>query len=308
MRHAHAVGGAEAGDQRRIRPIGRRREYPLEEQREHADDGFDQCVGKERICNALGESSREPCADCHAADKYDQNDRLRVRSVTDEELEVIRPDRFVDQAAEARHGEEREQDPLQRRGCFMAGIHRGSVVDPFGTRKVIGASGSIDARVVTIASDGDQSRPTHLQHGRLYSPVRLIVRVRWSILSASSLRHHCGSRLTFGHSMLDLYERRALRRPIDRDTRGAQVNLHRSVATRMWTARGACGATSGFVRRVGPRRVSCGVRGRVGFRGACGATWGYVGWYAAAWMAWMLGRQHGRRQRGQLWTGCAGDR
>ena len=62
-------------------------------------------VSEKRRGDALRAPADEPRAERHAADEHDEHDRLRIGRVPDEELEVVRPDRFVDQAAHARNDE-----------------------------------------------------------------------------------------------------------------------------------------------------------------------------------------------------------
>src|SRR5262249_12859819 len=50
-----------------------------------------------------------PRAHRHAAHEDGEDQGLRIRGVAEEELEVVRPDRFVDETREPRRGEERDQ-------------------------------------------------------------------------------------------------------------------------------------------------------------------------------------------------------
>ena len=61
-------------------------------------------------CAAAASSARaQPGAERHAAHEDRQHQRLRVGGVAEEELEVVRPDRLVDQAGEAREREDGEK-------------------------------------------------------------------------------------------------------------------------------------------------------------------------------------------------------
>ena len=73
----------------------------MEDKRNEADDPFYDRIPHERRRQSIGESTDKSGAQRHAAYEYDQYDGLRVRSMADEQLEVVRPDRFVDQAAHA---------------------------------------------------------------------------------------------------------------------------------------------------------------------------------------------------------------
>ena len=98
---------AERGQQARVRPVGQRDEDLVKPEREHADHRFDERVARKRIAQARRHAAQQRAAERHAAHEHDQHQRLRVRRVAQEKLEVVRPDRFVDQAGEARGGEQR---------------------------------------------------------------------------------------------------------------------------------------------------------------------------------------------------------
>ena len=76
----------------------------------NADREFDCRVGTQRIRDSVCIPAAYRGADRHPADKHDQHDRLRVRRMTKKELQVVRPDRFVDEAA--RPG--KDKDRLQQ--------------------------------------------------------------------------------------------------------------------------------------------------------------------------------------------------
>ncbi|TMH88808.1 MAG: hypothetical protein E6H44_09035 [Betaproteobacteria bacterium] len=69
----------------------------MESEREQADHRFDPRVDEQRIDEALGEASRSCGADRHAAHEHGKDERLRVRRMAEKQLQVLRPDRLVDQ-------------------------------------------------------------------------------------------------------------------------------------------------------------------------------------------------------------------
>src|SRR5205823_7808783 len=87
----------------------------MEEERRHADQEFRRRVGDQRPADARGEMAREPRAQREPADEDDEQHRLRVSGVPEEELEVMAPDGLVDEAAESR---DREEDEEGADACF----------------------------------------------------------------------------------------------------------------------------------------------------------------------------------------------
>jgi hypothetical protein len=60
---------------------------------------FYERVPRERIAQARRHAAEKHAAERHPAHEHDQHERLRVCGVTEEKLEVVRPDRLVDEPA-----------------------------------------------------------------------------------------------------------------------------------------------------------------------------------------------------------------
>ena len=60
--------------------------------------------------SAFGQPADEQRADRHAAEEDDEDDDLSVRAVADEEAEVARPDRLVDEPRRAGKDEDRVEE------------------------------------------------------------------------------------------------------------------------------------------------------------------------------------------------------
>src|SRR2546421_8130545 len=78
----------------------------MKQQSEQADCCFDDCIPYERTAQSLTVATDEERTDRHAAEENREDEDLGVGAVADEECEVARPDRFVD---EARCAGEKEQ-------------------------------------------------------------------------------------------------------------------------------------------------------------------------------------------------------
>src|SRR5207248_2903576 len=115
LRPAPVIARACRRQQRVVSPVCGRDEEPVEEERGQADKKLSRGVGEEGTSNALRVMAREPRPERQAADEDDQHDRLCVRRVSEEELEVMAPDRLVDEAAEAGNREEREKSAKAKR-------------------------------------------------------------------------------------------------------------------------------------------------------------------------------------------------
>ena len=79
----------------------------MKAEREHADRRLDGGVGQQRPADPLGHGADRERTERHAPDEHDQDDRLRVGGVTEEEPQVGRPDRFVDEPRGAGRDEQR---------------------------------------------------------------------------------------------------------------------------------------------------------------------------------------------------------
>src|SRR5215207_3331433 len=81
----------------------------MERDRGEADHPLDISVNRQWVTPAVGPAGREPRAPGHAAHEDREHQCLRVRRVTQEELDVVRPDRFVNQAGKAGDREQNEE-------------------------------------------------------------------------------------------------------------------------------------------------------------------------------------------------------
>ena len=100
---------ARGRQQRRVAPVGDRDERGMENEREEPDRALDPRIGPQRIANALGEARAERGPGSEASNEDHQDERLGVRGVAKEELDVVRPDGLVDEPAEAGSKERNEQ-------------------------------------------------------------------------------------------------------------------------------------------------------------------------------------------------------
>ncbi len=101
-----SAGPAERRQERIVAPACERDEKRMEDEREHADRALGERVDEQRIGDARRAARAQRRAGGHAAHEDRQHERLRVRRVAEIELQVMRPDRLVDQAGEARYGEQ----------------------------------------------------------------------------------------------------------------------------------------------------------------------------------------------------------
>src|SRR5256885_10695219 len=79
----------------------------MKEQPEHPDRGLYPRIPYERVAQPLTDSPNEERADGHPAEEDREHEDLGVGAVADEEREVARPDRLIDEARSARQEEER---------------------------------------------------------------------------------------------------------------------------------------------------------------------------------------------------------
>ena len=80
------------------RQIDRRNKDWMKRQRQHADDAFDDGVAQQQIAPALRHATTEPGTERHATHEDAQHQALRVSRVAQKELEVMGPDRLVNQS------------------------------------------------------------------------------------------------------------------------------------------------------------------------------------------------------------------
>ena len=76
---------------------------------QHADQTLDHAHRSAKSPDAHGVMRNDPRSNRHAPHENGEHERLCVRGVAQEELQVVRPDRFVDQPREARYDEYGEQ-------------------------------------------------------------------------------------------------------------------------------------------------------------------------------------------------------
>jgi hypothetical protein len=85
----------------------------MKQQSEQTDGGLDDSVRYQWTAQPLAVSADEERADGHAAEEDREHKDLGVRAMADEQCQIARPDRFVNEARGARQKEEgieREQD------------------------------------------------------------------------------------------------------------------------------------------------------------------------------------------------------
>src|SRR5688572_364528 len=103
-------GAAERRHGALIRPSGRGDEATMEDERKHTYAELRGGVADQEVAQAVRPPADEPGAQGHAAHEDREDQGLGVCGVAEEELEVVAPDRLVDQPGEARDGEKGEED------------------------------------------------------------------------------------------------------------------------------------------------------------------------------------------------------
>src|SRR5215831_13254993 len=86
----------------------------MEENAENTDQGFDQQVAPQKLSQPRAVPRHDPGPERHSTHEYRQHQGLCVRRVPEEELEVVRPDGFVDESGESGDYEYAEQKPAAR--------------------------------------------------------------------------------------------------------------------------------------------------------------------------------------------------
>jgi hypothetical protein len=99
----------------------------VEQQAKHADQQFNRGIRQQWATQGFTASADQPGTQRHPAHEQHQHERLRVRRMAEEQAQVLRPDRLVDQAGEARQGEDPQQD-MPHAGLVLAHLV-GSFVD-----------------------------------------------------------------------------------------------------------------------------------------------------------------------------------
>jgi hypothetical protein len=96
----------------------------MEQERREADQSLGERVAPQEISPTPRQAATKPGADRHPAHEERKHQSLRVRRVAEEKLEVVAPDRLVDQPREPGDGEEQEKyaagDAPHRRGIIRA--------------------------------------------------------------------------------------------------------------------------------------------------------------------------------------------
>jgi len=87
----------------------------MKQQSEQTDGSLDDGVQYQRIAQPLTVSPDEERADRHSTEEDGEHEDLGVRAMADEQRQIARPDRFVNEAGGARKKEERiEHEQNQR--------------------------------------------------------------------------------------------------------------------------------------------------------------------------------------------------
>src|SRR5205814_9066178 len=124
-----------------VRQARRSDEHVVEREAEHADGRFRRRVRDEQIAPPLRPPARQPRAERQAAHEDREHQRLRIRPVPEEPLEVTRPDRLVDEPRESGRREQREEHPARavprrrgRLGRILAPLPRQAISGGGATR------------------------------------------------------------------------------------------------------------------------------------------------------------------------------
>ena len=111
LKNDHRVRRAgEGGKEMVVRAVRRCHERVVEDEADHADRELDERVRRERVAQPLGHSAYDECAGGHAAEKNGEHDDLRVCAVPDEQSQIPRPDRLVDQSRGAGENEHQREE------------------------------------------------------------------------------------------------------------------------------------------------------------------------------------------------------
>jgi hypothetical protein len=107
LRDEHRGVAAERGQERAVGPLGECDERLVKAQCGHADHRLGERVAGERVAQARREARAGGRTDGHPAHEHRQHQGLRVGRVAEVQLQVVRPDRLVDEACEP--GEREQQ-------------------------------------------------------------------------------------------------------------------------------------------------------------------------------------------------------
>ena len=87
----------------------------MKQQSEQTDGGLDNGVQYQWIPQPLTVSPDEERADRHSTEEDGEHEDLGVRAVADQQRQIARPDRFVNEARGAREKEQRIEDEQDQR-------------------------------------------------------------------------------------------------------------------------------------------------------------------------------------------------
>jgi len=94
---------------------GRRREHLVEQEGEDADGSLGDGISREQVAPPARPPAGQPRPQGEPAHEDGEHQRLRVRGVPEEQLQIVRPDGLVDQTGETRRGEQGEQQSSRPR-------------------------------------------------------------------------------------------------------------------------------------------------------------------------------------------------
>ena len=91
------------------RELRQQHERLVEYQRRRTDRRLDPAVKGEQVLRSRAPAAREPRPERHAAHESGEHEGLGKGGCAEEEFQVVRPDRFVDEAGEAGKREQGKQ-------------------------------------------------------------------------------------------------------------------------------------------------------------------------------------------------------
>ena len=98
--------GAQMRDQLVQRQINRCNKDRMKNKRQQADDAFNDGVAQQQIAPALRQAATKPGTQRHATHEDAQHQALRVSGVAQKKLEIVGPDRLVNQSGKTGDGEQ----------------------------------------------------------------------------------------------------------------------------------------------------------------------------------------------------------
>jgi len=97
---------ADSGDEGTVRELNDRDEGIVENQRADPNDPLRNSITPKQILPSPGIPAADPGTQGHPPHEDRQNQGLGVGSMTQEQLQIMGPDRLIDQAREPRHGKQ----------------------------------------------------------------------------------------------------------------------------------------------------------------------------------------------------------